>query len=396
MRIAYVCLDPGVPVFGRKGSSIHCQEVIRTFLQLGFEVELFARRLGGDVPSDLVNVKVHKIGEKLDSEVEVRERQLADTNHDLMQALSDAGPFDLVYERFSLWNCAAMQFASKKDIPGILEANSPLIHEQKTYRKLIDESLAKSIRRTCFQNATSIIAVSEEVASRLRENYFAADKTTVVANGVNCQKFESIQPKEKDANAPITIGFLGTLKPWHGVSTLIDAFAIVRESRDDVRLKIVGDGPEREKLEERLHRFSLAIAESVEWTGAIANCEVPQTLRDFDIAVAPYPDLQDFYFSPLKILEYMAAGLPIVASNIGQIPTLIQDIQTGFLVKSGCERDLAEKILQLCDDSGQRTQLGDAARHKAVENHTWQHVVSRIMASIDRQPDSVEVHYGTP
>lgn len=394
MRIAYVCLDPGVPVFGRKGSSIHCQEVIRTFLQFGFEVELFARRLGDDVPADLANVKAHKIGGKLDAQVGIREQQLANTNRDVMQTLSQAIPFDLVYERYSLWHCAAMQFSNQNDIPGILEVNSPLIHEQTTYRELIDEERAMSIQQTCFQHATSIIAVSEEVASRVRENCMAADKTTVVANGVNCQKFQAVQPKDKAENSLINIGFLGTLKPWHGVSTLIDAFAMVRESRDDVQLIIVGDGPEREKLQERLQRFSPAVFESVKWTGAIANSSVPQILCDFDVAIAPYPDLQDFYFSPLKILEYMAAGLPIVASDIGQIPEFVENSQTGLLVKSGCERDLAQKILQLCDDVGLRTQLGEAAKQKAVENHTWQHVVCRIMKTVSWRPECVEVHDG--
>jgi hypothetical protein len=58
MRVAYICMDPGVPVFGQKGASVHVQEVVRTLLKRGAKVELFALRLGGDCPSDLKQVSV--------------------------------------------------------------------------------------------------------------------------------------------------------------------------------------------------------------------------------------------------------------------------------------------------------------------------------------------------
>ena len=113
MRVAYVCLDPGVPVFGRKGSSIHCQEIIRAFLQRGCTVEVFARRIGKDVPFDLNAVPVHKLGDRLESVPEKREKQMVASNPEVLQALESAGPFDLVYERYSLWHFAGMKYASE-------------------------------------------------------------------------------------------------------------------------------------------------------------------------------------------------------------------------------------------------------------------------------------------
>ena len=388
MRLAYVCLDPGVPVFGRKGSSIHCQEILRNFLKKGYEIDLFARRLGDDVPDDLAEIGIHRIGGKLSSDPKSREKQLADTNPVVLQMIQNAGPFDLVYERYSLWHKAGMQFAKENNIPGILEVNSPLIHEQKNYRTLIDESNAKSNRACCFKNATSIIAVSEEVAVRVRNNYHARDKTHVVANGVNCKKFQRFSLGQRSHGEFLTIGFLGTLKPWHGVSTLIDAFAIAFEQRKNIRLQIVGDGPEREKLQTRVHRYGSDLQSAVQWLGAVSNDQVPKILADFDIAVAPYPDIQDFYFSPLKILEYMAAGLPIVASNIGQIPKLIDDGHSGILVQSGDEEALAEKIMKLCNNPKLRQMLGRTAMQKATSNHQWSQVLQRIL-------DTVSIRFNT-
>ena len=323
MRIAYVCLDPGVPVFGRKGSSIHCQEVMRAFQERGDEVELFATRLGTDVPSDLQGIRTHRLTKNLPFDPATREQALADLNPIARQMLSADESFDLIYERYSLWSHAAMRFARDQEVPGVLEVNSPLIHEQKTYRTLIDESTAKTIRGQCFKYATSIVTVSEQVAQRIRLNYFARNKTVAIPNGVNCETFIPAAGATAKRNR-VVIGFVGTLKPWHGVENLLDAFAIVYSKNPRAVLKIVGDGPQREQLEQRLARHPAQVRQAVYWLGAVPNAEMPRILSTMDIAVAPYPQIQDFYFSPLKILEYMAAGLPVVASRIGQIPLLIE------------------------------------------------------------------------
>src|SRR5690606_26431066 len=94
------------------------------------------------------------------------------------------------------------------------------------------------------------------------------------------------------------------------------------------RLLLVGEGPQAASL--RRQAAELGISDAVIFTGAVAPADVPGYLGEMDIAVAPYPapsgDLdggQDSYFSPLKVLEYMAAGLPVVASAVGQVPELL-------------------------------------------------------------------------
>lgn len=380
MRVAYVCLDPGVPVFGRKGSSIHCQEMMRAFQNRGDEVELFAVRLGKDIPADLQGIESHRLATKLPSDPAEREHALANLNQIVGNLLSSKS-FDLVYERFSLWSYAAMQFSRDRGIPGILEVNAPLIQEQKTYRTLVNETGAKSMRGLCFKNATSIVAVSEQVAEQVRKNYFAQNKTDAIPNGVNCETFLQSTTRPNNRNK-VVIGFVGTLKPWHGVDALLSAFRIVHSRNPQTVLKIVGEGPQKEKLEKQLEIYPDQVRQSVYFTGAVPNAEMPQMLSTMDIAVAPYPQIEDFYFSPLKILEYMAAGLPVVASQIGQIPTLIQHNETGLLVSPGCEADLAQSLLSLCDDAPARRRIGSAARRHVEQHHTWQSILDRILATV--------------
>jgi glycosyltransferase involved in cell wall biosynthesis len=121
---------------------------------------------------------------------------------------------------------------------------------------------------------------------------------------------------------------------------------------------------------------------SITWTGAIPNWQMPQVLGSFDIAVAPYPAIDNFYFSPLKILEYMAAGLPIVASSIGQIPELIDHGRTGLLVEPGNISELSATVEQLCDNEILRRKLGGAARTEVESRFTWDRAVDRILKTV--------------
>ena len=134
-RIAYICADPGVPVFGCKGASVHVQEVIRAMHRLGATVELFAARIGGDVPNDLRHLRVHQLPTPPKGELAERERALLAANDAMTTALSGAGTFDLIYERYSLWSFAAMEFARSHGIRSVLEVNAPLIDEQAAHCK---------------------------------------------------------------------------------------------------------------------------------------------------------------------------------------------------------------------------------------------------------------------
>ena len=145
MRIAYVCADPGVPVFGRKGASIHVQEILRAFVRQGAAVELFAACLGGLPGPDLRAVRVRELAIPDTGDAAVREQARLAANNVFRLALAGAGPFDMVYERYALWSSAGMAYAREERVPGVLEVNAPLIDEQADYRVLIDRIGAKAV-----------------------------------------------------------------------------------------------------------------------------------------------------------------------------------------------------------------------------------------------------------
>jgi glycosyltransferase involved in cell wall biosynthesis len=382
MRIAYVCADPGVPVFGFKGCSVHVQEVISALLSNGAEVELFAVRTGGDPPPTLRNLPIHALPTPAQAGLAGRERATFAANGHLWSALEREGPFDMVYERYSLWSFAGVQYASEHKIPGMLEVNAPLIEEQAAHRGLVARDLATSVSEKVFASASALLAVSREVASYLETFPGTSGRIHVVPNGVDPHRFSSGPAPALPAPGVFTVGFVGTLKPWHGLPTLIDAFALLHRRDQSTRLLIVGDGPERPNLEAAIHDPLSPIPnpQSILFTGAVAPADIPSHLASMDVAVAPYPEQDTFYFSPLKVYEYMAAGLPVVASRVGQLAGLINDGETGLLCPPGDVPALAAALDRLRLDPDLRTRLGAGARSTALRAHTWDGVVRRILA----------------
>ena len=378
MRIAYVCADRGVPVFGQKGCSIHVQEVIRSLQRQGAQVELFATRIDGIPPPDLEAVTVHKLPSIPKGEREVREQASLAANHGLRQALEQEGPFDLIYERYSLWSFAGMDYAQVVGVPGLLEVNAPLIQEQEKHRGLVDRASAEQVAERVFRAATTLIAVSEEIKTYL-EGYLGAEpRVHVVPNGVNLDRFSGdVRPLLSPSPGTFTVGFMGTLKPWHGLPILVEAFDRLRQHGSNTRLLIVGDGPGRETLVANLS--SRGLLETVHLTGAVPPDHIPGWLAAMDVAVAPYPDQTDFYFSPLKIYEYMAAGLPVVTSRIGQLTVVIKHGVNGLLCPPGDVVALAEALGRLRRSPEFSARLGQLARETMRQNHSWDKVARRIL-----------------
>ena len=363
MRIAYVCLDPGIPVFGTKGASVHIQEVVREYRRRGHDVTVYATRRGSDVPDDLAELRVVDVPiTTRDEEERERAQQAASAS---VSDMVRAGGYDLVYERYSLFSTVIAECG----VPGILEVNAPLIDEQRTHRMLVDEQAADAALQEQVQAALATICVSDPV----RDWVIARTEGTrvfTVPNGVNVHR---ITPQPESPGAPV-VTFVGTLKPWHGVDVLLHARA---QAHKDWKLRIIGDGPMRAELDD----LARSLGVDVDFRGAVAPDAIPQHMAGTAIGVAPYPAMDtdsDQYFSPLKVYEYMAAGLPVVASRVGQLPEIMGE--SAYLVPPSDPEALAEALDALVANPVERAQVGSDNRRQAEREHSWTGTVDHILA----------------
>ena len=205
----------------------------------------------------------------------------------------------------------------------------------------------------------------------------------VLPNGVDPSLFRVGPPDPKCrerwglGKGPV-LGFVGALRPWHGVRVLPRLLQRLVGRYKDLRLVIVGDGPLRGELEHDL-RVAGLLRSSV-FTLSLPHEKIAGLMHHFDVALAPYPQLDHpFYFSPVKLFEYMACGVPVVAAAVGQIAEVVRHGETGLLyppddtdaLVSACDRLLADQAL--------RQRLGQAAAKQVRERYTWDHNAVRVV-----------------
>lgn len=380
MRIAYVCTDPGIPVFGRKGASVHAQSVLTELVRAGHQVHLLTPRPGGaPAPADpLAQVIVHPLPEIGRGDAGARELRAQASDAAVAGLLTGIAP-DLVYERYALWGRTATAWSADHGVRSVLEVNAPLVAEQARFRELVHVAAAEDVARTALGRAGTVVCVSEPVADWARSAGARTETVLVEPNGVDPTRIgvaaTAVTPADADS---FTVGFVGTLKPWHGLDVLVEALTPLMTADPTWRLLLVGDGPLADDLGATLDDAGLA--DRAELTGAVAPADVSSQLHRMDIACAPYPAGGSDYFSPLKVYEYLAAGLPVVASAVGQIPTALDHGRLGRLVRPGDAAALAGALASLREDPVRRTRWRVTGPQVVAARHTWRAVVERVLA----------------
>ena len=404
MNIAYLCADRGIPVRGFKGASVHVREMVAAFERTGHRVTLVCARLGegnpappgtyielppDDDPASLAAVAGElgldgeRPGRTLRRELErlAQDRALPGQVVAALQA-ADIVP-DLLYERYSLFHRAGLEVAATLGIAHILEVNAPLVEEQAQFRGLVQRSLAERVEREVFSRADHVIAVSAAMKDHVVRQGVAETRVTVLPNGVDLERFHDrgegreVRNRHGLGGGPV-IGFVGSLKPWHGLDLLLGAFLLVHRKHPQARLLIVGDGPAMEGLRE--HAEDPALRGAIVLAGHVPHAEVPAYLAAMDLTVAPYEPRDAFYFSPMKVIESMAAGRPVIAPRIGQIAELVENGVDGRLYPPGDFEACAVALGELLDDPDSRQAMGRLAAQKARREFGWDANAERVAA----------------
>jgi glycosyltransferase involved in cell wall biosynthesis len=264
----------------------------------------------------------------------------------------------------------------------VLEVNAPLVYEQQQYRAgLTCPPLARWVERYVWQKADLMIAVSDSLRCQMQSFGVSPERIHVLPNAVDPQLFHTDSDGKRlrerlKLNGRFTIGFVGTFRPWHGVDFLVEAFQHIHREDPSTHLLLVGEGPLRARLGSLVQKSGLQ--EAVTFAGRVAHQDVPHYLAAMDVAIAPYPPLDEFYYSPIKLFEYMAAGRAVVASRVGQIAQIVEDGVTGLLYEPGNRGSLVDCIQRLRKDAELRNEIGRRAS-AACSEYTWSRNAARVI-----------------
>lgn len=270
---------------------------------------------------------------------------------------------DAVYERLALHTSVGSAAAHRLGIPHLVELNAPLLEEAVTYRHLSHADTADRLEESTLVGADVVLAVSRPLAAYASGR--GARRVVVMPNAVSRERCR----RAPEAHVPPVAVFCGALRPWHGIETIAAAWEILGPTAP--ALLVVGDGPGRRQLEEV----------GAEVTGFVAHERVPDLLGRADIGLAPYAPDSPAYFSPLKLFDYLAAGLAVVAADLSGVSDVVGP-RSAVLIDPGDARALADAVAALVVDPERRLLLGQAGQALVVAEHTWEQRAIEVLGLV--------------
>jgi len=300
------------------------------------------------------------------------------------------GP-DVLYERYAFGNAAGVLAARKLRLPLFLEVNSPLVLEMQRTRGLSFPGLAKRVEDYVYRSADRVCTVTGVLRDMLVEMGVQRERILVTPNGVDLELYEyedrsavrraaradlGLPPEDEDGEG-VVLGFVGYYRTWHRLDVALRCLATPELER--ARLVLIGEGPAREELEALARERG--VAARVRFAGPRPHGRIPSLLPAFDVALIP---AINSYASPLKLHEYMAASLPVIAPEQDNLRETLVDGENAILVPSGDADRLGAAICELVGDEERRAEMGRRARQTVLDRDlTWPGNARRVVRAAE-------------
>lgn len=351
MKIAHVNADPGTGPLRNKGAAVHVLALRRAFSALGANV--LAVDAGEDGPGAV--------------------------RSQLERGMAPAA-IDLVYERYALCSAEAFAFARRNSLPFVLEVNAPLEQEARRYRGERPPGAQADLRAEMFRGADLVVAVSSAVARYAIARGTPPARVALCPNAVDAERFVprgagGALRAELAPEGSLVLGFHGRLRPWHNVGLLCASARALIDEGHAVQVVFVGEGPFAQTAAAALpaERYTLRGWVPHERVGAFVAC--------FDALPLTHSRDAPFYFSPLKLLEAMAAGVVPVVPRLGDLPRVVEHERTGLLYEADDAGELTAALRRLIERPDERDRMARAA-HAAAVRHTWRDVAREVLERV--------------
>jgi alpha-maltose-1-phosphate synthase len=364
MRILYSAIDQTVP--GTVGGSVHVRAVAEGLSALGHEVHVLVSPGIGEFPRG--NVRWIAMRPPLGR------KELRWAKRSAVQRLLRDLRADAVIERYYNFGGEGILAGAALGLTTMLEVNAPVIDYRGSLKQTLDRALVVEPMRRWRERICASSDVIVTPSAAILPPATPSRKVVVLEWGADTGRFRP------DAGGPIPFArppgavavFAGAFRIWHGAVHFVRAMKRLRE-RGAAGLSglLIGEGPELASV-----KTEAAGLDNVIFAGAVPHDAMPACLAAADIGVAPFdvdahgPLALGFYWSPLKIFEYMAAGLPVVAPVLPRIASLVAHDSEGILYDPARPDALADALTLLLDRQ-LRARLGVAARARAERDYSW-------------------------
>jgi glycosyltransferase involved in cell wall biosynthesis len=369
-------------IASKDGQYVHVEEIIKAFRALGHEVIIVAPKIAenSDFGSDggWVDVLKAKLPKAFYELLEFSYSFYAFFK--LCHAIIKHKP-DCIYERCNIFLPAGIWAKKLFKLPLQLEVNSPLYQERKKYGGIALDVLAKWSEHYVWQNADKVLPVTQVMAEYIKAVGVSENKITVIPNGVDINIFKPKNIKNRDERftGKLVIGFVGFCREWHQLDKVLELLA--SEKREDIFFLLVGDGPVIPELIAQAKL--LGFEEQFTATGLVKREDMPYWLDQMDIALQPAVTP---WASPLKMIEYLAKGLTIVAPDSDNIKELLLNNRNALLFSENKFDDMLLKLLQLLNNRKLGEALASGAYNTISEKKlTWHYNAVKIVQGYKRK-----------
>jgi phosphatidylinositol alpha-mannosyltransferase len=364
MKIALVSpYDWSVP----GGVNSHCAHLRVQFAERGHQVRIVAPSSKEIVEEDVITIGKRPV--TLPVSGSMARISLSLTLGPPVRKVLEQEGFDVVHVHEPLMPVLPIHFLRYSNA-----VNVGTFHASRPDDQFFYYSWGKRHIRRWMRRLDGKIAVST-AASRFIEKYIPG-YYNIIPNGVDVERFANATPLDEFNDGKLNILFVGRPEKRKGLDHLLPAFALVRKQRQDVRLIVVGGGKfDRYKRMARSLRL-----EDVEFRGFVSDQDLPRYHKAAHVFCAPNTGFES---QGIVLLEAMAAGLPLVASNIEGFAAVLTHAVHGLLALPGDEVALADALLELLSDAPARKRMGEAGRVHA-EDYSWDRVSQQVLSYYER------------
>jgi glycosyltransferase involved in cell wall biosynthesis len=291
----------------------------------------------------------------------------------VVRRLLERERYDVVHFVFSLPTAAMLPLLDLHGAPLIVSLRGSDVPGYDVGQRGVQRAhrLLHPLTRWIWHRADCVVVPSDNLG-QLAQRTDSRLRYSVVRNGVDLGRFRPRLALRRVPDGVIRCLAVARLVERNRVADLIDALALLDRSR--YQLEIVGSGPEEEALRSQVRR--LGLERQVRFTGWLDRVQLARRYREADLFTL-VPRVESFGNS---FLEALASGLPIVGSNVGGIPELVEHARNGMLVAPERPRELAHAISYLAADPRLRTEMGRRNRGQAEQKHSWDRVTTRYLS----------------